>query len=99
MIGESSVFKDFWIVLSSRTMTNMDFMDRLYISKERAIERPKGILEIPPNLIIEIISEGNTAWEITDKGALAKVSNVHPPQPRQGRDVYLSLDGSLSKIN
>ena len=29
--------------------------------------RPKGILEIPPDLIIEIISESNTAWELNEK--------------------------------
>jgi hypothetical protein len=28
LIGESSVFNDFWIVRSSRTMTNTDFMNR-----------------------------------------------------------------------
>ena len=39
----------------------------VYISKEKSPERPKGILEIPPDLIIEIISESNTAWEMTDK--------------------------------
>jgi glutamate dehydrogenase/leucine dehydrogenase len=37
LIGESSLFNSFWIVRSSalridgRTMTNTDFMDRLYI--------------------------------------------------------------------
>lgn len=41
--------------------------DIVYISKERIPERPRGILEIPPDLIIEIISESNAAWEITDK--------------------------------
>jgi len=41
--------------------------DVVYISKEKSPVRPKGILEIPPDLIIEIISESNAAWEITDK--------------------------------
>jgi Uma2 family endonuclease len=41
--------------------------DVVYISKERAPQKPKGMLEIPPDLIIEIISESNTQWEITDK--------------------------------
>ncbi len=41
--------------------------DVVYISKEKSPERPKGMLEIPPDLIIEIISESNAQWEITDK--------------------------------
>jgi Uma2 family endonuclease len=41
--------------------------DVVYISKEKSPEKPKGILEIPPDLIIEIISESNAAWEIMDK--------------------------------
>ena len=41
--------------------------DVVYISKEKSPESPRGILEIPPDLIIEIISETTTAWEITDK--------------------------------
>ena len=41
--------------------------DVVYISKKKASEMPKGILEIPPDLIIEIISESNTASEMADK--------------------------------
>lgn len=41
--------------------------DVVYISKETSPEEPVGILEIPPDLIIEIISESNTSWEVTDK--------------------------------
>lgn len=41
--------------------------DVVYVSKEKSSERPKGILEISPDLIVEIISESNTTWEITDK--------------------------------
>ena len=41
--------------------------DVVYISKERSPQKPKGMLEIPPDLIIEIVSESNTQWEITDK--------------------------------
>lgn len=41
--------------------------DVVYISVEKSPDRPKGMLEIPPDLIIEIISESNTAWEMTDK--------------------------------
>ena len=41
--------------------------DVVYISKEKSPQKPKGMLEIPPDLIIEIVSESNTQWEITDK--------------------------------
>jgi Uma2 family endonuclease len=54
-------------VLISKRPLKIRAADVVYISKEKSPERPKGILEIPPDLIIEIISETNTAWEITDK--------------------------------
>ena len=54
-------------VLISKKPLKIRAADVVYISKEKSPERPKGILEIPPDLIIEIISETNTAWEITDK--------------------------------
>ncbi|MBI4688986.1 MAG: Uma2 family endonuclease [Nitrospirae bacterium] len=41
--------------------------DVVYMSKEKSPQRPKGMLEIAPDLIIEIISESNAAWEIMDK--------------------------------
>src|SRR3989337_1423098 len=52
-------------VLISKKPFTIRAADVVYISKEKSPERPKGILEIPPDLIIEIISETNTAWEIT----------------------------------
>ena len=54
-------------VLISKKPLKIRAADVVYISKKKSPERPKGILEIPPDLIIEIISETNTAWEITDK--------------------------------
>jgi Uma2 family endonuclease len=54
-------------VLISKNPLRIRAADVVYISKEKAPQSPKGILEIPPDLIIEIISESNTAWEITDK--------------------------------
>ncbi len=54
-------------ILIKKTPLRVRAADVVYISKERTPERPKGILEIPPDLIIEIVSESNTAWEITDK--------------------------------
>ena len=54
-------------VLISKKPLKIRAADVVYISREKSPERPTGILEIPPDLIIEIISESNTAWEITDK--------------------------------
>lgn len=54
-------------ILINKNPLRLRAADVVYISKERTPERPKGILEIPPDLIIEIVSESNTAWEITDK--------------------------------
>jgi Uma2 family endonuclease len=41
--------------------------DVVYISKKTSPIEPEGMLEIPPDLIIEIISENNTQWEINEK--------------------------------
>ncbi|MEP9410450.1 MAG: Uma2 family endonuclease [Candidatus Brocadia sp.] len=41
--------------------------DVIYLSKETSPQKPVGMLETPPDLIIEIISEENTAREINDK--------------------------------
>ena len=41
--------------------------DVVYLSKETSPQEPVGMLETPPDLIIEIISEENTAREINDK--------------------------------
>ncbi len=54
-------------VLISKNPLRIRAADVVYISKEKAPQSPKGILEIPPDLIIEIISESNTAWEMTEK--------------------------------
>jgi Uma2 family endonuclease len=41
--------------------------DVVYLSKETSPQEPVGMLETPPDLIIEVISEENTAREINDK--------------------------------
>ncbi|BCB97115.1 hypothetical protein JZK55_20370 [Dissulfurispira thermophila] len=41
--------------------------DVVYISKEKSPEKPKGMLEIPPDLIVEIISEDNSTTELNSK--------------------------------
>lgn len=54
-------------ILINKKPLRLRAADVVYISKEKSPQRPKGILEIPPDLIIEIISESNAAWEIMDK--------------------------------
>ncbi len=54
-------------ILISKDPLRIRAADVVYISKERSPQRPKGILQIPPDLIIEIISENNTVWEINEK--------------------------------
>jgi Uma2 family endonuclease len=39
----------------------------VYVSKETSPSEPEGILEIPPDLVREILSENNTAKEMNDK--------------------------------
>ena len=41
--------------------------DVVYVSKKTSPIEPIGMLEIAPDLIIEIISEDNTQWEINEK--------------------------------
>jgi Uma2 family endonuclease len=41
--------------------------DVVYVSKVKYPERPVGMLEVAPDLIIEILSADNTAKEINDK--------------------------------
>jgi Uma2 family endonuclease len=54
------------IVISKRPF-KLRAADVVYISKEKSPEKPKGMLEIAPDLIIEILSEDNTASEINEK--------------------------------
>lgn len=54
-------------ILISKNPLRLRAADVVYISKEKAPERPKGMLETPPDLVIEIISESNTAWEMMGK--------------------------------
>ncbi|MBI5187776.1 MAG: Uma2 family endonuclease [Nitrospirae bacterium] len=41
--------------------------DIIYINKAKLQVLPKGMLETPPDLIIEVISPDNTLWEMTEK--------------------------------
>jgi len=54
-------------ILINKNPLRLRAADVVYISKKKTPERPRGMLEIPPDLIIEIISESNTASEMTEK--------------------------------
>ncbi len=54
-------------IVIKRSPFRLRAADVVYISKEKSPEKPKGMLEIPPDLIIEIISESNTQWEIAER--------------------------------
>ncbi len=54
-------------VLISKEPLRIRSADVVYISKERAGGRPTGILEVPPELVIEIISPSNTYTEVEEK--------------------------------
>ncbi|MDR4499793.1 MAG: Uma2 family endonuclease [Candidatus Scalindua sp.] len=41
--------------------------DVVYISKDTSPEEPEGILEIAPDLIIEILSKDDCVWKMNDK--------------------------------
>lgn len=54
-------------ILISKQPLRIRAADVVYLSKEKARQQPKGILEIAPDLVIEIISESNTSWAMNDK--------------------------------
>jgi len=54
-------------VLISKNPLRIRGADIVYVSKEKIKEKPKGILEIAPDLIIEIIFPNNTVSEIEEK--------------------------------
>ncbi|AAC06412.1 Uma2 family endonuclease [Aquifex aeolicus] len=54
-------------VLISKEPLRIRSADVVYISKKRTPERPKGILDVPPEIVIEIVSPNNTYSEIEEK--------------------------------
>jgi len=54
-------------IVISRNPLRLRSADVVYISKETSTVEPPGLLEIPPDLIIEIISPENTAYYINEK--------------------------------
>lgn len=54
-------------VIINKSPLTVRAADVVYISKEKMPFEPKGMLEMPPDLIIEIVSESNVQWELTDK--------------------------------
>ena len=54
-------------ILISREPLRIRSADVIYISKARSPQKPHGILTIPPELVVEIISPSNTYTEIEEK--------------------------------
>ncbi|NPA40732.1 MAG: Uma2 family endonuclease [Aquificae bacterium] len=54
-------------VLISKDPLRIRAADVVFISKERAKERPRGILTTPPELVIEIVSPSNTYTEMEER--------------------------------
>ena len=56
-------------LLISRKPLTIRGADIVYISKDRLSEVPKGVVEVPPDLVVEIISPSNTFEEVEEKVA------------------------------
>jgi len=54
-------------VLVSRDPLRIRSADVVYVSKERCPGKPEGILKVPPELVIEIVSPSNTYTEMEEK--------------------------------
>lgn len=54
-------------IVINRNPFRLRAADVVYVSKVKYPERPVGMLEVAPDLIIEILSADNTAKEINDK--------------------------------
>ncbi len=54
-------------ILISKDPLRIRGADVVYISKEKTKDRPTGILEIAPDLVIEIVSPNNTLKEMEEK--------------------------------
>ncbi|WP_457600268.1 Uma2 family endonuclease [Hydrogenivirga sp.] len=54
-------------ILISKDPLRIRSANVVYISKERSPQKPKGVLETPPELVIEIVSPTNTYSEMEEK--------------------------------
>ncbi len=54
-------------IVISKNPFRLRAADVVYISRTKYPERPIGMLELPPELIVEIVSDDNTAKHINDK--------------------------------
>ncbi len=60
MVGEVGI-------IISRKPLRVRAADVVYINKEALPKKPDGMLEVPPDLIVEIISKNNTTSEMNEK--------------------------------
>ena len=56
-------------IVISRNPLTVRAADIVYVSKDRLKSVPKGMLEVPPDLVVEIISPSNTFEEVEEKVA------------------------------
>ena len=56
-------------IVISRDPLTVRAADIVYISKDKLKSVPKGMLEVPPDLVVEIISPSNTFEEVEEKVA------------------------------
>ncbi|NPA57861.1 MAG: Uma2 family endonuclease [Aquificae bacterium] len=54
-------------ILISKEPLRIRGADVVYVSRKKTEKEPEGILEIPPDLIIEIVSPSNTITEMEEK--------------------------------
>jgi Uma2 family endonuclease len=54
-------------IVISKNPFRLRAADVVYISKATSPEEPSGMLEVAPDLVVEILSEDNSAKEINDK--------------------------------
>ena len=56
-------------IVISRDPLTVRAADIVYVSRDRLKSVPKGMLEVPPDLVVEIISPSNTFEEVEEKVA------------------------------
>jgi len=56
-------------LITSKDPLTVRAADIVYISKDKLKEIPKGMIDIPPDLVVEIVSPSNTFEEIEEKVA------------------------------
>jgi len=99
-------------IIIRRSPLTLRAADVVYVSKKTSPIEPIGMLEITPDLIIEIVSKDNTQWEINEKVkdylsiGVQRIIWVDPFsetitifQHRRKEAIYLSFDEEFELID